>query len=181
MSKDVYQPQDAYHHYGVPDDVAKAYLEYLETHIRLVNEAGVRLGVSSEQLALHDLSKYSQEEFPGYAMAFFGPGAPDRFAEAWLHHLHTNAHHWQHWLFPDGFTPKGSTVEAGALPMPEHYVLEMVADWQAMSMGQTRSWDMTDWLSNNLGKLRLHSLTRERLGTVLKGLGYREVWEATGN
>ena len=55
------------------------------------------------------------------------------------------------------------------------------ADWQAMSMGQTRSWDMTDWLSNNLGKLRLHSLTRERLGTVLKGLGYREVWEATGN
>lgn len=165
----------------MPDAVAKAYLEYLETHIRLVNEAGKRLGVPEDQLALHDQSKFSQKEFVGYSMAFFGGGAPDLFAEAFLHHVHSNPHHWQYWLFPDGFTPKGSTVEAGALPMPVNYILEMAADWQAMSMGQTRSWDMTDWLSNNLGKMRLHSLTRERLGTVLQGLGYRDVWEAKGN
>lgn len=181
MSKDVSHPQDAYHHYGVPEPVAKAYLTYVRDHIRLVREAGERLGVPDEQLQVHDVSKLSQAEFRGYALHFMGPGAPDLFAEAFLHHVHFNAHHWQHWLFPDGFTPKGSTVEAGALPMPMNYILEMAADWQAMSMGQTRSWDMTDWLSNNLGKMRLHSLTRARLGTVLQGLGYRDVWEATGN
>ena len=45
MTKDVYHPQDAYHHYGVEESVAKAYLTYVRDHIRLVREAGERLGV----------------------------------------------------------------------------------------------------------------------------------------
>lgn len=169
-----------YQHYGVPEAVAKAYLAYVRDHIRLVREAGEALGVPEAQLQVHDVSKMDPAEFVGYSLHFMGGGAPDQFAEAFLHHIHFNAHHWQHYLFPDGFTPNGSTVEAGALPMPEQYVLEMVADWQAMSMGLTHSWDMTDWLFHNLGKLRLHSLTRQRLGTILGQLGYREVWEAKG-
>ena len=57
MSKDVYHPQDAYHHYGVEESVAKAYLTYVRDHIRLVREAGERLGVPEEQLQVHDASK----------------------------------------------------------------------------------------------------------------------------
>ena len=76
-----------YEHYGVPEAVAKAYLAYVRDHIRLVREAGERLGVPEEQLALHDQSKFSQEEFVGYSLHFMGGGSPDLFAEAWLHHL----------------------------------------------------------------------------------------------
>lgn len=149
-------------------DTVDLYLDSLVDHIRYVREAGERLRVSPTQLKMHDQSKFSHAEFPFYAKHFQGGGDPDGFAGAWLHHLHNNPHHWQHWLFPDRFTPKGSkNVENGAVEMPYNYMLEMVADWMGASMAYTGSWDMTDWLYKNMPKITLHSKTAADLRNFL--------------
>lgn len=161
--------------WGIPESVAKAYTESLVDHIRFVQEAGLAIGVSPYQLGIHDASKWSKEEYPGYAMHFKGGGAPDAFAAAWLHHIHHNPHHWQSWIFPDSFVPKDSQVENGVVEMPQNYALEMVADWMGSSMAYTGSWDMSDWLSKNLPKVRLHSKTVAYLASVLQSLGYEDI------
>lgn len=120
-------------HYGVDLDVANAYIESLNEHITYVREAGQKIGVHQVQLDTHDRSKWSEAEFPGYARHFKGGGAPDLFASAWLHHIHHNPHHWQHWIFSDGYAPKNSQVENGVVAMPNVYALEMIADWMGAS------------------------------------------------
>lgn len=147
----------------------------LEQHISYVQEAGKRLGVNPSQLKIHDESKWSIEEFSAYAEHFFGGGAPDKFANAWLHHIHHNPHHWQHWIFPDGHTPKYSDVENGVVRMPDHYALEMVADWMGASMAYTGSWDMSEWLIEHIPKIRVHSKTAEYLIGVLDQHGYADI------
>jgi hypothetical protein len=163
---------------GVATSVALDFLESLMAHICYVQEAGRKLGVSEEQLRRHDNSKYSLAEFPAYAQHFKGGGAPDAFAIAWLHHIHANPHHHEHWRFTDGYTPKGSTVENGCVFMPNNYALEMIADWMGASMAYTGSWDMKDWLWKNLGRIHVHSKTAQYLREQLGALGYTDVVSA---
>ena len=152
---------------------AGAYLDSLVKHIRYVREAGRRLGVLPRLLEWHDQSKFSLAEFPAAVEKYhMGDPNPGRYAAAWLHHIHCNPHHWQHWIFPDGFTPKGSSVEAGVLKMPFSYILEMVADWMGSSMTYTGSWDMTEWLTQNMGRIRLHSRTAQEVRYLLAALDY---------
>lgn len=159
----------------LPESAVKAYLDDLVKHIRYVIEAGRRLGVPEFQLQHHDESKFSVEEFPAAVERFkAGDPNPDRYAAAWLNHVHKNPHHWQHWMFPDGFTPRGSSAEAGVMAMPEEYVREMVADWMGSSMAYTGSWDMTKWLVDNMGRIRLHSRTAAAVRGVLAELGYSD-------
>lgn len=170
--------------YGITEEIAAAYLDSLNRHIAAVREAGLKLDVPLEQLNIHDQSKFGLDEFPFYARNFFGDkGDPDGWARAWLHHIHANPHHWNHWLFADSFTPKGSTVEGGAVPMPHKYIREMVADWMGAGFAYTGSWDMTKWLTENLPRIRLHSQTAREVGEILTWLGYdvEKVWpkEAT--
>lgn len=160
---------------GIPADVLGRYLDSLMVHIGAVQEAAIKLGVPLEQYAVHDLSKFSKEEFGGYAMHFQGGGAPDAFASAWLHHIHFNPHHWNYWIFPDGYTPHGSKVEAGVVFMPDKYTLEMVADWMGASYAYTRSWDMSDWLKKNMRKIILHSDTAFYVRIILTDLGYGKI------
>lgn len=165
--------------YGITEEIAAAYLDSLNKHIAAVREAGLKLDVPRKQLDIHDQSKFSPEEFPYYARHFFGDkGNPDGWAKAWLHHIHANPHHWNHWLFADGFTPRGSKVESGAVAMPHKYLREMVADWMGAGFAYTGSWDMTKWLTENLPRIRLHSQTWIELGEILDGLGYDmdELW-----
>lgn len=160
---------------------AEGYLESLCNHIQYVREAGEKLGVSEAQLKGHDDSKWSHEEFPYYALNFFGDKsavdqgkASSNFAQAWLHHIHHNPHHWQHWIFPDGYTPKESSVENGIVQMPNIYALEMIADWMGASMAYTGSWDMQKWLWENMPKIRLHSITADFVRGQLDLLGYAD-------
>lgn len=164
-----------YSTYGVDKVVAEAYIESLREHITYVQEAGRKIGVFPSLLEVHDQSKWSIFEFPGYAQHFKGGGDPDGFAAAWLHHIHYNPHHWQHWIFPDGYTPKGSKVEGGVVEMTGIYVLEMVADWMGAGRAYTGSWDMADWLSENMPRIKVHSATAKYLVSILRGLGYADV------
>lgn len=164
--------EQQYKFFGVKEEVAEAYAASLREHIAYVREAGRKLGVSDTQLELHDKSKWSIHEFPGYAVHFKGGGAPDEFAAAWLHHLHHNPHHWQHWLFPDGQTQPGSSVVNGVMKMPPKFAVEMVADWMGASRAYTGSWDMTNWLVGHTSKMKLHPQTAHFVTGVLSDLGY---------
>ena len=131
------------------------------------------MGVPEAQLRIHDLSKFSPQEFPFYARQFHGDkGDPEGFARAWLHHQNFNAHHPEFYVMRTGHTQGGSGAVNGCMAMPENYVREMVSDWLGASFSYTGSWDMTQWLAKNLPRLQLHPLTRLRVGGVLSELGY---------
>lgn len=163
----------------------KDFFEALHLHKLHVLRAGLIVGgIPDERLFNHDASKFTEAEFPHYARHFHGDkGDPAGFARAWLHHIHCNDHHWNHWLFSDGYSPYDSGIEpAGAVPMPEICVREMVADWMGASMAYQGSWDMTDWLNENLNlgdwatsKIKIHSETENILFDVLYSIGYRDV------
>ncbi len=155
--------------------VVQAFSESLGLHIHFVREAGELIGVAKAQLDIHDASKYTNSEFGAYAKHFHGGGAPREFALAWLHHIHNNNHHWQHWMFPDGYNPKESGTENGIIEMPEKYALEMIADWMGSSKVYTGSWDMTQWLENNAPRIRVHSQTAKFLKEKLGELGYTNI------
>ena len=160
--------------YGIDAAIGKAYLDTLKLHIESVQQAASRIGLPAHHVMNHDASKFSPEEFVGYALHFKGGGAPDLFSRAWLHHIHHNPHHWQHWIFSDGYTPKGSNVENGCIEMPDLYALEMAADWMGASYAYTGSWDMAEWLSKNTPRIRVHSKTAQYLYGVLDSMGYAD-------
>lgn len=164
-----YLPND---YYNIDKAIALAYLDTLQLHIESVQKAASMIGLPVDLVGNHDASKFSPEEFIGYALHFKGGGAPDLFSRAWLHHIHHNPHHWQYWIFSDNFTPKGSDVENGCVEMPCLYAFEMVADWMGASFAYTGSWDMAEWLSKNTPKIKVHSKTAQYLWRVLDGMGY---------
>lgn len=163
-----------------------AYKISLEDHIAYVRQAGRKIGVSNLQLTIHDDSKYSRFEFSQYANYFYNndgskKSPSDRsevevndFAEAWLHHMNHNEHHWQYWIFPDGFS-HGTLTVGGVMKMPENFLLEMVADWMGASMAYTGSWDMTSWLKDNVHRIILHKNTIISIRNILADLEYSEV------
>ena len=94
--------------------------------------------VESESLvAIHDASKYDDEEFEPYRIHFYPtPEEKDAiergsyddkaaFTEAFAHHCRLNPHHAQHWCDEDG-------LPVADMELP--YIIEMVCDWAAMSM-----------------------------------------------
>ena len=156
--------------------VAQAYTESLLKHIAYVKEAGVALGVPLEQLAQHDISKWTQEEFASYAINFYGSDEDklnnkDAFDLAWLHHIHYNKHHPQHWILQQ------ASGEVKVLLMPRNYVLEMIADWIGASRAYTGSTDMTSWLLTEYYKKVLHPQSRIWADEILIELGYGKILE----
>lgn len=102
-------------------NVAKAWeiLKKACVNMDFIYDDTIRIPIS-ENIAIHDLSKYSQFEFIQYQEKFFPSDTDDGvgFEEAWEHHKKHNKHHWQR-IYIDG------NIED---------VVEMVCDWMAMSM-----------------------------------------------
>lgn len=127
------------------------YLWYVLKHKAYVFYAGIQLGVSPHQLIIHDYTKFGLTEWFPYVRQFYGEKSTEAdervafglgmnirtraqikadFDAAWNHHQKTQPHHWQHWvLITDSDEPR-----LRALPMPQKYVLEMVADWYGAGM-----------------------------------------------
>lgn len=161
--------------YEIDMGVARKYLEYVRQHIECVWRAEEELKLDVPNIGLHDLSKFDMAEFPGYARHFCGGGDPNGLATAWLHHMHENGHHWQYWLFPDNFTPRGSDVVNGAVFMPEVNVREMVADWHGVELALNGKWSITGWLARSMPNIRLHPDSAAYLRRVLANIGYADV------
>lgn len=135
------------------------YFRYVVRHKWFVLVASRRTGAPLWNAVVHDLSKFSRSEWSAYVWSFFGPWSyshrppwlRDAFSAAWLHHVHHNPHHWEHWVTGKGYP----------LAMPEPYVREMVADW--MSAGRTKFGPTANvrwWYAKHREGLNLHPATR---------------------
>ena len=79
---------------------------------------------------LHDLSKYTPEEFIPGAMYYQGNRSPNEqertecgYSRAWMHHKGHNKHHFEYWTDYDMVTRRMVPVK---MPLP--YVIEMFCD-----------------------------------------------------
>ncbi len=99
-------------------------------HKFLVMAGCFKVGLYRQGL-LHDLSKYSPEEFMTGVRYYQGnrsPNAAEReekgFSEAWLHHKGRNKHHFEYWIDFSMDKSKGLVGHK----MPLNYVAEMLMD-----------------------------------------------------
>lgn len=159
------------------------YLKYLARHKRFVLVAGLRLGVPLWRLIVHDWSKLLPVEWFAYVNRFFRRQIPaptghaetddcplcverkktrEAFDRAWLHHIHANPHHWQHWILRN---EDGSTK---ALEIPETFAREMVADWCGAGRAINGKWDVATWYVRNAAKMQLHPLTARRAVALIQ-------------
>lgn len=118
----------------------------------------------------HDRSKNDREEYYAYDQYFYGgkrtKEIKENFNVAWLHHIHNNPHHWQHWVLIND-DPKEGTV---AIRMPYKYVIEMICDWWAFSCGKGNLYDIFDWYDQHKTCMILHNDTRELVEDILSGI-----------
>lgn len=106
------------------------HLKTITEHKLLVMENCFRVGLYRQGL-LHDLSKYSPEEFwtgVRYYQGSRSPNAAERealgFSKAWLHHKGRNKHHFEYWIDFSANKEEGLVGHE----MPLNYVIEMVMD-----------------------------------------------------
>ena len=116
----------------------------------------------------HDASKTDVEEYEAYDNYFYGNqshAVVQEFERGWLHHIHENPHHWQHWiLFEDD--PTGNKPYK-ALDMPEAYILEMICDWWSFSFRSGNLFEIFDWYDAHKGTMILSDKTRKRVEYIL--------------
>lgn len=125
------------------------YLKYVLRHKFYVWREGRKLGLSWWILLIHDWQKFTPTEWSPYVWSFYGPWKyserpqwlVDSFNRAWLHHIHYGPHHWQHWLLV--YDDDKEAEEA--LPIPERYTVEMLADWRAAGLAITGQDNTKEW------------------------------------
>lgn len=135
------------------------------------------------QGCLHDLSKYTPEEFLTGVRYFQGDRSPNAaekeaigYSAAWLHHKGRNKHHFEYWC---DYSPVIGEGMIGC-KMPLRYVLEMMCDRIAASKIY-RGADYTDadpwnYYCRRKDELIMHPETRailEKLLLLLRDSGER--------
>ena len=162
--------------------MSRQYEEYLRGHIENVNKAaqwigdniGDAVGLDKGQMvefmvnaSYHDDSKRSLTEYGPYDAYFYGEKDEDAFNRAWLHHIHENPHHWQHWLLMNDDGKYRDPDKVIPLEMPRVYALEMVADWWSFSWRSGNLMEMFDWYEEHKDNIILHPNTRRYVEDVL--------------
>lgn len=158
--------------------MSKEYTTYLTEHIANVQKAGKWLIShfpdilsSEERIALatastvHDGSKWSPDEYDAYDAYFYGGNKSHKvvsdFNYAWLHHIHNNPHHWQHWILTHDDEPEE------ILEMPKKYAVEMIADWWSFSFKSGNLRDIFNWYEQHK-EMKLHPKTRKFVEDILE-------------
>lgn len=162
-------------------DQMKQYRDYINTHIKNVRIAyseykGVFMKIFPKvyshsmlysqldsNISHHDKSKLDYNEFSPYSKKFYpikgtNPESKEvnkEFDVAWLHHIHNNPHHPNHWVLIDDGT---YTI----LDMPDIYIIEMICDWISMSMYYKNS-VIDYWNSDSAKKLPMSEYTKSKV------------------
>jgi len=143
-------------------------------HKAFVFRAGLKTKAPIWRLIIHDWSKFTPAEAPHYGKQFFGDQSdPLGFSKAWLHHQHTNPHHWEYWIPVTGHN-RGGYGDLKPLPMPSWAVREMIADWIGASRAYEGKWPKSmqewAWLQSNLTRIleRVHPVTAFEIEYVLE-------------
>jgi hypothetical protein len=148
-----------------------AYLHWLLRHKWFVLCACRRTGTSLWRGIVHDLSKFRPSEWFAYLRSFYNFLGDQHYEpdpglnHAWLLHQRRNPHHWQAWILR--FDEGGSE----ALPMPEAFAREMVADWIGAGMAISGRVDPRPWYERNKHNIELHPETRDLVERIMEGLG----------
>lgn len=134
-------------------DMHKKYVRYslkwIQKNIATYNliqcfpDLTLETSVDPNIFADHDQSKFMPEEYDAYDNYFYNGGysteeGKKRFDEAFLHHIHMNPHHWQHWVLVDDWGDDWASShvtekQVRAQDMPDIYILEMICDWWSFS------------------------------------------------
>lgn len=144
------------------------YLRYVMRHKWFVFRECCRLGIPLAGI-IHDWSKFTPSEWIPYVHYFYGSSddQEDRaFDMAWLLHQKRNPHHWQWWVLPE------DSGAVKALPMPDRYRREMLADWRGAGLAQGTP-DTLKWYAANRDKMTLHPETRDWIEQELDWIGTR--------
>lgn len=105
-------------------------------HKNLVMAGCFKVGLYKQGL-LHDLSKYSPQEFLVGCRFYQGNMSPNNaermergYSSAWLHHKGRNKHHLEYWIDYAVKAPSSAKVHGGltGMKMPLKYVVEMFID-----------------------------------------------------
>ena len=110
----------------------------------------------------HDASKFLKEEYDAYDAYFYGNNQShavvEDFNRAWLHHIHCNPHHWQHWVLLEDDPKTGENYVC--IPMPLDYILEMICDWWSFSFAAGNLREIFTWYAEHKDIMKLHKHTR---------------------
>ena len=165
--------------------MSREYDEYLKEHIGAVGKAANwmvdnlpsvysmsdhDLDTFMRNVRNHDQSKMDDPEYGPYDDYFYGIADEEAFNRAWLHHIHNNPHHWQHWLLMQDDGKYRDPDNVIALEMPRVYALEMIADWWSFSWRSGNLHEVFDWYEKNKDNIILHEATRTYVETVLAEL-----------
>lgn len=147
------------------------YWKRLAHHRALVWKYGVEWGLADTRwgrirLFFHDWDKYLPRRYYYYARYFHDVHSDIQVVEGFRQesdrHVQGNRHHWQLWA-----DTKQAAHSIHCTAMPLRDMLEMVADWRAMSEEKGTScvaWYKAQKLA---GKLYLHPITAIRVSTLL--------------
>jgi len=162
--------------------MSKEYDEYLHEHIGAVKKAAgwmcenldtvrdlgeIEMVMFRTVVRKHDESKWYGAEYGPYDEYFYGEKDEEAFNRAWLHHIHNNRHHWQHWLLVNDDGKFGDGSKIVALEMPKVIALEMVADWWSFSWRSGNLEEVFGWYEEHKDGIILHPKTREFVEAVL--------------
>lgn len=127
----------------------------------------VDLHAMKTQILNHDASKNSPEEYAAYDRYFYGGNKSFRvvqdFRRAWLHHIHENPHHWQHWVLNNDEPEEGEVV----LEMPYECIIEMICDWWAFSWQKGDLSELFSWYDKHQKYIKLAQNTRKTVEDIL--------------
>ena len=153
------------------------YNEYISEHIDNVKKAYFWLKDHAiidfkedeadflKQLNIHDLSKYSEEEYDAYDNYFYGDKSKeDEFNYAWLHHIHNNPHHWQYWVL---INDDDGTI---GLDIPYNYIIEMILDWWSFSWKTGNLYEIFNWYNEHKKTMILNETTKIIVESILNDM-----------
>ena len=146
-------------------NIANAY-DWLRTYLPEVTSEITNEEVN-DIVSNHDESKYSPEEYDAYDNYFYGKNRTsevvEEFNKAWLHHIHRNPHHWQHYVLINDETDEGIV----ALDMPYNRIVEMICDWWSFSWSTGNLYEIFDWYDQHKDHIRLSNSTRVIVENIL--------------
>lgn len=144
-------------------------LEWMQQYLVLDGDAITEAILDADQ---HDASKWTTDEYDAYDAYFYGEvksyEVTSNFDKAWLHHIHNNPHHWQHWVLLEDDPNIGSIGKA--LEMPLKYVYEMIADWWTFSWRSGNLMDMFNWYQSHRDLMMLNIKTRAIVEQILRDI-----------
>lgn len=145
-----------------------AAFEWFETNLpELFEDLDVGVDIRHQIVMGHDASKNTSEEYEAYDRYWYGGNKSYKvvyeYDIAWLHHIHNNPHHWQHWVFFKHDDPMEAIT---TFEMPVNYIIEMICDWWSFGWESGNLHEIFTWYDDRKDYIKFHDKTRKRVESI---------------